>query len=135
MTSRAYRCRTNEYWCIRNVDNLKAAVLQNSVLDNRTRSYDNLFRYRTCIDIRRAEPFQVEARPPPDCLQIHRHELGQHQDIFESGGKSCQKLREEGTCGGPYTGTGPDNASCQRDARARAPAACQGCLGHCRFRQ
>jgi RHS repeat-associated protein len=59
----------------------------------------------------------------------------QHRDIFTSGGMSCQTLRENGTCQGPYKGTGTDTASCQADARNSAPAACRGCLGHCLFRR
>jgi RHS repeat-associated protein len=58
----------------------------------------------------------------------------QHRDVFISGGVSCQILRENGICSGPYTGTGPDRASCQSDARNNAPEACRGCLGHCIFR-
>jgi RHS repeat-associated protein len=57
----------------------------------------------------------------------------QHRDIFSSGGISCQTLRETGICSGPYRGTGGNTASCQSDARANAPAACRGCLGHCIF--
>jgi hypothetical protein len=58
----------------------------------------------------------------------------QHRDIFTSGGRSCLELRTSGVCGGPYTGVGSDSASCQANARASAPAPCQGCLGHCLFR-
>lgn len=57
----------------------------------------------------------------------------QHRDYFTSGGRSCLELRNLGICGGPYTGVGSDTASCQANARASAPAACQGCLGHCLF--
>jgi hypothetical protein len=58
----------------------------------------------------------------------------QHRDVFTSGGRSCLDLRTSGVCTGPYTGVGTDTASCQANARASAPAACQGCLGHCLFR-
>jgi hypothetical protein len=58
----------------------------------------------------------------------------QHRDVFTSGGRSCLELRTSGTCGGPYRGVGTDSASCQAAARIGAPAACQGCLGHCLFR-
>jgi hypothetical protein len=59
----------------------------------------------------------------------------QHRDIFQSGGVSCQTLRERGVCVGPYRGVGTNTATCQDNARSNAPAACQGCLGHCLFRR
>ena len=46
---------------------------------------------------------------------------------------ACLRLRNEGICTGPYMGTGTDTASCQANARENAPAACQGCLGHCKL--
>lgn len=55
------------------------------------------------------------------------------RDDFQSGGRSCQELREEGTCPETYKGVGTDTASCQADARNKAPAACRGCLAHCKF--
>ncbi len=55
-----------------------------------------------------------------------------HDDNKTSGGKSCQQLREEGTCGGPYKGTGKDQAECQDNARSGA-GVCAGCLRHCHF--
>jgi len=58
----------------------------------------------------------------------------QHRDVFTSGGRSCLELRTSGVCTGPYTGVGADTASCQANARASAPPACRGCLGHCLFR-
>ena len=57
----------------------------------------------------------------------------QHRDIFSSGGQSCQTLREQGVCTGPYKGTGSGSAACQANARENAPAGCRGCLGHCLY--
>jgi RHS repeat-associated protein len=57
----------------------------------------------------------------------------QHRDVFSSGGRSCQTLRELGICGGPYKGSGYNSATCQANARENTPLACRGCLGHCLF--
>jgi hypothetical protein len=59
----------------------------------------------------------------------------QHRDIFQSGGQSCQTLREQGICTGPYVGEGTNQADCQRNARENTSAQCRGCLGHCIFRR
>ena len=73
----------------------------------------------------------------------HRSCSCQHRDDFESGGISCEALRKAGICAPPgpdgkptkYIGTDfSSQAACQASARALAPAACRGCLGHCGLR-
>jgi RHS repeat-associated protein len=80
----------------------------------------------------------VLERQPWSCLFFAKRGDGgtcscQHRDVFTSGGVSCQLLRERGICTGPYNGTGANKANCQANARENAPAACRGCLGHCKF--
>lgn len=56
------------------------------------------------------------------------------RDNYVSDGVSCQELHAKGLCPKVYHGFGLDQASCQADARFKAPDHCKGCVAHCGFR-